>query len=939
MSSDIDIVICQLRDGRSRTRAVAARTLAEHPSPLARKDLLRCLNDSDDEVRYWATVALAGLADDKLTSRIAAQLDDPAPQVRMVAAKVLAERPYRGAVQSLLRALGDPDENVAYWAGQALGALGEYALPQLIGALGDDAWKRRAGSARVIERVGPAVVPYLLRALARDDDHVRYWTLRLLGTLRAFDALPELTRFLAAPERALVIAAARALGELGDRRAIPDLIKLLAHPDELVRRAAIDALAGLPDSAVPELTRMLASNQRMMRLSSSLALAAAGDSSLKPLLDHLAAESSEIRYWVVKALERMNQPVVVPVREELVDDDDLEVQRAAAAALGRFALPADVALRLVDRLTVDDWRLRQAIADTLAAQGHLPPRLFENALASGTDDQRYWLARVMGHHGSPEAVPLLIARFEDASWPVRKNAAASVARIGAGASRYLIEELSGADVDADRRYWLSRAMIGLEDPALLPTLIGLLADPDRSVRGNAAAAVERIGDRAVAQLLEALRVSTSRVVREAIAGALVRTGARHVEQVTRMFQFRDPEVNYWASQILARMGEAALPALTRLANDGDQRVRYHAVAALGHMGGDAGVHASLEALSDETLSIRRLAVENLGRCKARTAAPRLGEMLTSAPSDLVPDVIRALGAIGDPGSVAGLAPFVAHERWDIRRAAVEALGTIGGAEAREILTGALAAEQPPDILPFVIRAAGRAGATEAVPVLVQLLEHGGEVTIAGLSALGELKIESATAAILARLDDPSWEVQRAALRALARLGVSFPLHTLKPALSGEDLLLRHEAREALRAALGAERWQDYMDLTVRRTLREPADQLYQEALTAAGEHRGEEAEKLVRRALRLSKRPEYFALLGSLQLERRQLAPAVRHLKRAATAISDPALDCKLAVAYFLGRDLKRAQAQFRKVLEHADCPPPVRELAEKSLARIASMG
>src|SRR5688572_12324380 len=99
MNSDIDIVICQLRDGRSKTRATAARTLAEHPSPLARKDLLRCLNDADDDVRYWATVALSGLDDEKLIGRIAAQLDDPATQVRMVAAKVLAKRPYRGAVQ------------------------------------------------------------------------------------------------------------------------------------------------------------------------------------------------------------------------------------------------------------------------------------------------------------------------------------------------------------------------------------------------------------------------------------------------------------------------------------------------------------------------------------------------------------------------------------------------------------------------------------------------------------------------------------------------------------------------------------------------------------------------------------------------------------------------------------------------------------------------
>ena len=936
---DLDIVILQLRDGRAKTRATAARTLSEHPSPLARKDLLRCLNDSDDEVRYWATVALSGLDDEKLTGRIAAQLDDPATQVRMVAAKVLATRPYRGAVQNLLRSLGDPDENVAYWAGQALGALGEYALPQLVAALGDDAWKRRAGAARVIERAGVPVVPYLVRALARDDDNVRYWTLRLLGQLRAFDALPELTRFLQAKERDLVIAAATALGELGDRRAIPELIRLLAHSDELVRRAVIDALARLPDSSVHELTQMLGANQRLMRLSSSLALAAAGDSSLKPLLDQLAAESSETRYWVVRALERMRQPAVVPVLEELVDDDDVEVQRAAASALASFVLPAEVASRLVERLDTEDWRLRQGLADALAAQGHLPASLFERALAHGSEHQRYWLARVLGHHPSPDVVPLLIERFEDESWPIRKNAAASIARIGPAASRYLIEVLARPELDADQRYWVSRAMIGLADPALLPTLIGMLADPDRSVRANAATAVEQLGDRAVPQLLEALRVSTSRMVREAIAGAVVRTGGRHVEQITRMFQFRDPEVNYWAGQILARIGAASIPALTRLANEEDQRIRYHALSAIGQMNTDEAVAASLEALTDNSLSIRRLAVENLGRCRALGASARLIDLLGSSPSDLVPEVIRALGQIGDTGAIAAIEPFIRHDRWDIRRAALEALGRIGGDQAGALLTAALGEEQAPDILPFLIRAVGHAGASEAVPGLLAKLDAGGEVGLAALSALGELKAGQAADRIVEKLDDDSWEMRRAALRALGQIGASFPLDRLKPVLAGEDMLLRHEAREALRAALGTTRWQEYMALTVRRSLREPADELYAEALRRAEAHQSEEAERLLRKALRMSKRPEYYALLGSIQLERRNLAAAVRSLKRAAQSVRDPVLDCKLAVAYFLNRDWKRAQAQFTRVLEHPDCPSPVRELAQKSIAKIQSAG
>ena len=79
MRPDIDILIVQLRDGRPATRAEAARTLAEYPSALARQDLVRCLRDLNENVRYWATWALARLGGAKAMDLVAAQLEDALP--------------------------------------------------------------------------------------------------------------------------------------------------------------------------------------------------------------------------------------------------------------------------------------------------------------------------------------------------------------------------------------------------------------------------------------------------------------------------------------------------------------------------------------------------------------------------------------------------------------------------------------------------------------------------------------------------------------------------------------------------------------------------------------------------------------------------------------------------------------------------------------------
>jgi tetratricopeptide (TPR) repeat protein len=211
------------------------------------------------------------------------------------------------------------------------------------------------------------------------------------------------------------------------------------------------------------------------------------------------------------------------------------------------------------------------------------------------------------------------------------------------------------------------------------------------------------------------------------------------------------------------------------------------------------------------------------------------------------------------------------------------------------------------------------------------------VVAEALEALADLRARDAADRALDLVSAPSWEVRRAALRALARMGGGFDLARLRPVLAGDDLLLRHEAWQTLRSALGPDRWQELQELTVEKALREPAQEHFLEAsrLAAAGRH--DEAARLVRRALRMSKRPEYHALLGEIHLEQRSYRLAIRSLQRALAGgdDADPVTCCKLAMAHYLARDLARAQACFRQVLRLPGCPEPVRELAEKSIERI----
>lgn len=930
LPSEIDILICQLRDSRAGTRSQAARALADTPSAYARKDLLRLLNDVEEDVRYWATVALSRLDDSRLAGRLAGQLEDASPQVRMVTAKVLAERPYRPASHALIRALGDDDENVGYWASEALCRLGTYPLPQLIAVLGDPSWKRRQQAAQTIVRIGKDVVPPLIKALERENPDVQYWVIEALGQLRAVDAAGALRPFLRSASRDVVTAAARALGSIGAREAVGDLVQLLSHEDRGIRQAALKVLVPFGDLAVKHLTELLVTSSRAVRLYTSLALAAAGDQALSPVLEQLSSDSTDLRFWVIRALERMGNPVVVPVLQELLQDEEVEIQLAAARALARYTLSAEEALILIEYLDSPNWRVRSAVADALAKQKQLPVSLFEAALTKGSDDTRYWLTRVLGHFDPEQVVDVLVARFEDPCWPVRKSAAESIARLGSRASSYLMGMLESERRDPNLRYWISRAMVGLKDPGLLNTLVTLLTDDDLAVRQNAHDALVSHGDDPTPQLLEALRISESRTEREAIARVLVAVPTRQYDLVARLYRFRDLEVNFWATFILSGLGKAALPTLMKLISERDERIRFQALSALSRIEADETKSAILECLEDEYVSVRRLAVRALGAVGAKEAIEPLLKMLTTAQGPVLQELLEALGKMDDPRAAKAVMGYLSHERWEVKKTALTAVGRLGGEEGVKRLVKMLEEEEGADLRPFLFEAIGRCRRPEVLPQLVGLLEGAEEVNLVPLlEALGTIGDPGPAALVLPYIEHASWNVRRAALGALASIGADIDHTRLKPLIEGEDPVLRNLAMQVLRRAVGDERWRKILEKRVKKSLDEPAESLHREALATFRAGDRTRAMTLIRRALRLRKKPEYYALLGVLQLEKRQLPLAITSLK---TAIKrgdpDPMNVVRLGVAHYLQGQGKAALKLLDGLLAKPFVPEAVRAAA-----------
>jgi len=938
LKADIDILIVQLRDGRPTTRAEAARTLAQYPSALAKNDLIRCCRDGNDNVRYWATWALAQLGTDEALDVVANQLDDADGGVRMIAAKALAQRPHPRAAVQLLRVLDDRSDNVAYWASGALAALGKTVLPRLVTMLGSESWRKRSAAARTLIRLGGDALPSVVDALQTGSDDARYWSLYVLGELRSRSAVPHVVPFLGSPNSELVVRAAISLGQLGCREVIPRLVGLLGHRDESVRLACIEALAGFGDYSVKVLTDLLASNSRVMKVSATASLAMVGDTALKHIFEKLRDESSELRFWAIRALQRFDNPAIIPVLIDLLDDDEFDIQLAAATALSNYRMTAATAAALLGRLASPNWRVRRALAESLAAQRHLPIGLFLAGLQADNEDVRFWTSWMLGHLGGSDAVEPLIDRFDDSSWPVRKRAAESIAMLGRDAVPSLAALLDRATPDENKRYWASRALVGIVDVELLPTLVGLLDDPDWSIRRNAEEALLRFGAVAVPALLTALRTNSSRVVRENVSHCLVKLHGVECADVATLYQFRDPDLNYWTGWILGRRGSEALPCLKQLVVDGEERVRYLAVQALMAIDHPDVHRLCVDLLDDEYLSLRRVAAEVLGTFRVASAVEPLLKAYAAAAEDLRIVVVRALGRLGDGRVLPVLLEALDDERWDVKKEAVVALGELGDEAAVAPLVAMLDGEGSADIRPFVVRALSRFHSPTVLPALLHLLEQANEeeVLLAAVEALGRMGDPVVFPQLVPFLKRQSWEVKRATLEAIGQLGTVPDLGPIKDAVQSDDAVLRATAQRVLKQLLGEERWTDYVDLAVRRTLVEPAEEHYRRALELRRDGDGDGAAREARAALRCRRQGRYYTLLGTIHLERRRLPLARTNLSKALELTPDePEALSKLATVEVMSGRKERAKELLERLLQLPASSAAFRELARRMLDRI----
>lgn len=236
-------------------------------------------------------------------------------------------------------------------------------------------------------------------------------------------------------------------------------------------------------------------------------------------------------------------------------------------------------------------------------------------------------------------------------------------------------------------------------------------------------------------------------------------------------------------------------------------VRLRAARALGKIKDARAVEPLILALRDKSRFVRKSVVKALKRIDLYAVEPLI-MALENTNEDSRRFVVKVLGRIGDTRAVEPLIRALGDKKWSIRVSAAEALGEIGDVRSVEPLIQILKDRYRP-VRVSAANALGQIGEVQTEESLIQILTDAVEPLIRILTGNDRSSVKASAAGALGRIGDAraiepliqvlgrkNWFVQRAASRALIRIGTP-AIEPLIRAAQAQTLLARKRIMRTL----------------------------------------------------------------------------------------------------------------------------------------------
>ena len=174
MKNDASL-ISQLISGDDEHAENAVQNISEH-GETAIPALTALLSSPDPDHRWWAVRTIAEIPS-RLTPKLLIQsLDDPVPSVRHCAALGMRLQPDLRSIVRLIKELDNQDRLFASLAADALIAIGEDAVPELINIMENGSQDARMEALRALALIGDKrAIPVLFSVLDDESALIEHW--------------------------------------------------------------------------------------------------------------------------------------------------------------------------------------------------------------------------------------------------------------------------------------------------------------------------------------------------------------------------------------------------------------------------------------------------------------------------------------------------------------------------------------------------------------------------------------------------------------------------------------------------------------------------------------------------------------------------------------------------------------------------------------------
>ena len=426
------------------------------------------------------------------------------------------------------------------------------------------------------------------------------------------------------------------------------------------------------------------------------------------------------------------------------------------------------------------------------------------------------------------ADPQLAEQARSPDPDARQKAAHAVARQATDRDYGLMFELLG-DGDWRVRKTIVEGLARDPRPEVVDGLLDALADEANAGKRNSAIeALMRIKEAATPSIVARLkeqRPSGERVSLAALLGDL-RTPEGLAVLIEQLPNERDVNA---ATAMIAAIGKhrdrTTLPHLVAVLRRDDLWLKFHAIEALGEIGDRDALPAILPQYSEK--SLRKPVLDAVGKIadigtagfllgvlagEEKLSVPALRALIAivdaskprviaeaernriqtrfrdSFPKSKIEPLIQQLPATADNEGKSHLLRFLGWSRderaldpliehlQESETAEIAAQSLIDfGPGAVPAVVEALQEEDDADVIALLLRVIKAVGSADAVPAVVQLLDHDSAmIRRLAVETLGDLKMPKAAEYLLAKLDDPESASQQAAVNAVSGLVAEFP---------------------------------------------------------------------------------------------------------------------------------------------------------------------